>query len=137
MELFKYRGVIGDYFFLDLRIYIALFFAIILFLLFFSNKKFKQILYLKKFNNQYLLPIVLTLTIILFGIDIVTYPTFVNNNFGINQAVLLDLLILSYFFKIITSSWKTIKNSGQNYFSLLFYYCVSIFTLIILTSLLN
>lgn len=116
MELFKYRGVIGDYFFLDLRIYIALFFAIILFLLFFSNKKFKQILYLKKFNNQYLLPIVLTLTIILFGIDIVTYPTFVNNNFGINQAVLLDLLILSYFFKIITSSWKTIKKQWAKLF---------------------
>jgi hypothetical protein len=116
IELFNYRGIIGEYLLLDLRFFIAIFLASIAFLNFFHKKDLNYDQSLIKFNNHYFLPAIIVLVIILFGIDAFTYPTFVSKNFGLNQAILLDLLIFSHFLKILTTSWKIIKKNWAKLF---------------------
>jgi hypothetical protein len=116
IELLNYRGIIGEYLLFDLRLLIAILLASITFVSFFPKKNLNSGWWLIKFNNHYFLPITLTLVIILFGIDAFTHPTFVTKNFGLNQAILLDLLIFSYFLKILTTGWKIIKKNWAKLF---------------------
>ena len=107
VELLKYSGVIGNYLFFDLWQYILAFLLLIGIGRLTTRQQIDQ--QLIKLNNRVVLPAAIVFVVLTFGLESYTYTNFVFSTFGINHLALLDLLVFSFGFLIITASIKLLK----------------------------
>lgn len=115
VELLKYSGVIQNYLHVEFWWIIS---AVIAFTLFGRLTQRTELTAwpIVQFNNRVVLPLTALLSIILFGLESYTYTNFVFSTFRINHLILIDVLLLSFFFKLITSPWQQLKKWAAGYF---------------------
>lgn len=107
VELVTYKGVVGNYLKFDIWMWIVGF--LLLLALWRSKKPSLSKWWLVTINNQFILPITTLLATITFGLESYTYTNFVFSTLRINHFVFIDVLILSFFVKLITSTKEEIK----------------------------
>jgi hypothetical protein len=112
LEFLKYRGIIANYFFIDFR-YFAIFFLMGIGAFRVFQPKLVNKWWLVSFNNRIVLQLTTLLTVLLVGLESWNYTNFVFSRFGVNYFILIDLLLLSFFFFIFTSPITSIKKYWQ------------------------
>lgn len=121
-----YHGIVANYFFLPLWVFVLLFVLFLLILKKISPQLFAKQIKLAniiKINNKVILPLAMIIFFILSIVETYTHPNFVFSQFQINYLALIALIILSFCFSIITNNKS--KNQKNWQFYLFFAFLIS------------
>lgn len=105
VELLKYPGVIGNYFYFDLWQWIAIYLSLtLIYRLLIQPDQSKWTLV--ELNKKYIMPAAVVAALALFLLDSFTHANYIFATLRLNHLALTELLGLSFFFTLITSTQK-------------------------------
>lgn len=114
VELIKYQGVVRNYLHVEYWLLLGAFLAGVL-IWRITQKRVDQTWWLLKVNNTVVLPATAFAAVVTFGLESYTYANFVFSTFKINHLIFVDLILLSFLFKVVTATSAELKKWGQLY----------------------